>query len=123
MKSISDFRPSMQKSYWFINEFVTERGYGPTIREIQTACNLSSTSVAHYHREALIKGGLLTYIEGHERSTALAGTLTLTFYGEDAAFIRDEFGSDPEAGIIQTLRETVTNAVGPHDRALVGWSL
>lgn len=107
MKPLSEYRPSIQASYFFINEFISERGYGPTIREIKSGCNLSSTSVASYHRDQLIKGGFITYDEGRDRSIALCGALTLIFYGLDADFIRDHFGERPELAVINWLRQPV----------------
>ena len=109
MKPLSDYRPSIQKSYRFIAQFIKENGYGPTIREIKSDGNLSSTSVAQYHRDALIKGGFVTYDEGRDRSIALAGALTLTFYGQDAQYIRDHFGESPscELLIIGRLKQEV----------------
>lgn len=108
-KPLSEYRPSIQASYFFINEFISERGYGPTIREIQAGGNLSSTSVAHYHRDQLIKGGFITYDPGRDRSIALVGALTLTFYGEDAHFIHEQFGESPgcELAVINWLKQEV----------------
>lgn len=104
MKSLSEYRPSIQNSYFFINEFISERGFGPTIREIKAAGNLSSTSVASYHRDQLIKGGFITYDERRDRSIALAGALTLTFYDVDADYIRDKFGGISGADLVRELR-------------------
>ena len=105
MRALSSYRPSIQKSYHFIARFIKETGFGPTMREIQSGGNLSSTSVALYHRDQLIKGGLISYDPKRERSIALAGTLTLTFYGLDADFIRDHFGEQPELALINWLRQ------------------
>lgn len=33
----------------YLRRYVGEFGHGPTIREIQGACNISSTSVVEYH--------------------------------------------------------------------------
>ncbi len=107
MKPLSEYRPSIQASFRFIDIFIRERGYGPSIREIMDGCNLSSTSVATYHRDELAKGGLITYVEGRDRSIALAGALTLTFYGLDADFIREQFGEQPELALINWLRQPV----------------
>ena len=37
----------------FIEKFVEERGYPPTVRDIQTGCGISSTSVVDYHLRRL----------------------------------------------------------------------
>ena len=43
----------------FINRFISEEGYSPTIREIQKSCNISSTSVVSYNINALKNKGYL----------------------------------------------------------------
>lgn len=43
----------------FIGEFVDDNGYPPTIREIGSACNISSTSVVNYNLNKLERAGLL----------------------------------------------------------------
>ncbi len=43
----------------FISRFVDENGYPPTIREIGSACNISSTSVVNYNLNKLEREGLL----------------------------------------------------------------
>jgi len=44
----------------FIRNFVEERGYAPTIGEIQKALGISSKSVVKYHLRALEEEGLIT---------------------------------------------------------------
>ena len=41
----------------FIRTFVTDRGYAPTIGEIQKACHISARSVVEYHLKALEREG------------------------------------------------------------------
>jgi len=41
----------------FIGEFVEERGYPPTVRDIQNACDISSTSVVDYNLNILQREG------------------------------------------------------------------
>jgi len=41
----------------FIHSFLVERGYPPTIRDIQSGCGISSTSVVDYHLKVLKKEG------------------------------------------------------------------
>lgn len=58
--SASDKRTRILK---FIREFIDDRGYAPTIAEIQRACGISSKSVVEYHLRALER-------EGHIRRDA-----------------------------------------------------
>jgi repressor LexA len=41
----------------FILRFMEERGYPPTVRDIQSGCGISSTSVVDYHLKVLEKEG------------------------------------------------------------------
>ena len=41
----------------FIGEFIEEQGYPPTVRDIQHACNVSSTSVVDYNLNVLQRDG------------------------------------------------------------------
>ena len=54
-----DLSPKQQKIYTFIRRFVEERDYPPSIRDIQTACAISSTSVVDYNLKALERQGLI----------------------------------------------------------------
>lgn len=44
----------------FVQEFRDQKGYSPSMREIQTGCTLSSTSVVEYNLRLLEEKGLLT---------------------------------------------------------------
>ncbi|MBI2760398.1 MAG: transcriptional repressor LexA [Chloroflexi bacterium] len=54
-----DLSPKQQKIIAFIREFVRDKDYPPSIRDIQLACNISSTSVVDYNLKALEKQGLI----------------------------------------------------------------
>ncbi len=41
----------------FIEEFIEDRGYPPSVRDIQHGCDISSTSVVAYNLDALKKNG------------------------------------------------------------------
>ncbi len=56
VKRLSDKQKRIQT---FIGRYVTENGYPPSIREIQTACRISSTSVVDYNLNILESRGLL----------------------------------------------------------------
>ena len=44
----------------YIRDFLDENGYPPTIRDIQSGCDISSTSVVDYNLNALREKGHLT---------------------------------------------------------------
>ncbi len=54
-----DLSPKQQKMLQFIQEFVDDNGYPPTIREIGSALRISSTSVVNYNLNILqLKGAI-----------------------------------------------------------------
>jgi len=59
MKKLSDKQKRIIK---FIDRFVGDRGYPPSIRDIQTGCSISSTSVVDYNLNILEGRG---YIKRH----------------------------------------------------------
>jgi repressor LexA len=62
----------------FIAEFFDEQGFPPTIREIGTACNISSTSVVNYNLDKLEREGYLTRSREVSRGLRLVGPLFAT---------------------------------------------
>jgi repressor LexA len=56
---VRDLSPKQQKIIQFIREFVREHDYPPSIRDIQVACGISSTSVVDYNLKALERQGLI----------------------------------------------------------------
>jgi repressor LexA len=56
---VRDLSPKQEKIFAFIRDFVEERDYPPSIRDIQTACAISSTSVVDYNLKALERQGLI----------------------------------------------------------------
>ena len=59
MKALSD---KQQNIIRFIDRFLDDRGYPPTIRDIQAGCKISSTSVVDYNLDILEREG---YIRRH----------------------------------------------------------
>jgi repressor LexA len=51
--------PRRQQILDFIQEFIQENGIPPTVRDIQKACNISSTSVVDYNLRLLDRDGYL----------------------------------------------------------------
>jgi repressor LexA len=59
----------------FIAEFFEKNGFPPTIREIGTACSISSTSVVNYNLDKLEREGYLTRSREVSRGLRLTGAL------------------------------------------------
>ncbi len=58
----------------FIEEFIDEHDYPPTVRDIQFGCNLSSTSVVKYNLDRLSEGGYLNRDSEVSRGLAIPGS-------------------------------------------------
>jgi len=76
----------------FILQFMEERGYPPTVRDIQSGCGISSTSVVDYHLKVLEKEGHIRRdpevsrgIEMPGRSLALSEKVQVPVVGQIAA--------------------------------------
>ncbi len=56
---VEQLRPRQQAIMKFIEDFLDDNGYPPTVRDIQYGCNISSTSVVDYNLKGLVRGGFL----------------------------------------------------------------
>ncbi len=89
-----------QQVYDFIESYITQKGFGPTVREIGEAVDLSSPSTVHVHLKTLEDKGYIVRDPLKSRSIALAhksepievlgsmafdNTLTLPLVGNVAA--------------------------------------
>ena len=57
-----------EKVYMIIKEFIEEKGYSPSIREIMSIMNLTSPATIHSHIEKLVDKGYITYTPGKFRT-------------------------------------------------------
>lgn len=60
-----------QQVYDFIEAYIKEKGFGPTVREIGDALQLSSPSTVHVHLKTLEEKGYITRDQLKSRSIAL----------------------------------------------------
>ncbi len=60
----------------YIQDFIMDHGYAPTIREIGAAVGLKSTASVSYHLTQLRNKGLLSYEAGKKRAISTPGTKT-----------------------------------------------
>ena len=60
----------------YIDQFVTENGYPPSVREIGAAVGLRSTASVSYHLNHLQAKGLVTYEAGKKRALSVPKTKT-----------------------------------------------
>jgi len=73
----------------FIREFIDDRGYAPTVAEIQIFCGISSKSVVGYHLKALEREGSIRRDAEISRAIEITGmgkrALAIPLLGEIAA--------------------------------------
>lgn len=60
--------PNLENVYNYIRDYYDDHGISPTVREIQAALGMSSTSVVAYQIRRLVEEGRLTKV--HQRSAA-----------------------------------------------------
>ena len=65
--------PRQERMLEFIRQFMRENGLPPTIRDIQTACDISSTSVVDYNLRQLQRAGYLNRRPDVARGIELVG--------------------------------------------------
>lgn len=70
VKRLSD---KQERMLAFIEEFIDEHDYPPTVRDIQFGCDLSSTSVVKYNLDRLSEGGYLNRDSEVSRGLAIPG--------------------------------------------------
>ena len=60
-----------EKIFEYLTEFISEKHYAPSVREICTAIGLSSTASVYYHLQALAQEGKITLDESKKRAITL----------------------------------------------------
>jgi repressor LexA len=73
MTDLEKLTERQREVYDFIRDKIRHRGYGPTVREIGTAFNISSPNGVMCHLKALEKKGLITREPNMSRAIMLAG--------------------------------------------------
>ena len=92
MRELSD---KQQRILGFIEEFMDDNGYPPTVRDIQAGCEISSTSVVDYNLRALREKGYinrdaevsrgLQLVNGGRRRSAMPETIAIPLLGTVAS--------------------------------------
>ena len=83
--------PKQQGIVDFLEEFLNEHDYPPSIRDIQTGCGISSTSVVDYNLKRLEEKGIIRRDREISRAIELLGvgnrrrTLRVPLLGKIAA--------------------------------------
>lgn len=103
---MADLSERQSRILAFLREFIDEKDYPPTIRDIQEGCGISSTSVVDYNLKRLEEKGMLRRDREVSRGIELldrrrrADTVDVPVYGQIAAgdpipvLSSDRFGMD-----------------------------
>ena len=70
---VEQLRPRQRVILKFIEDFLDENGYPPTVRDIQTGCGISSTSVVDYNLKGLVRGEFLRRSKEVSRGIEVVG--------------------------------------------------
>ena len=70
---MKDLSSKQQRILHFLRDFIDEHDYPPSIRQIQEACEISSTSVVDYNLRALEKAGYIRRDREISRGIELVG--------------------------------------------------
>ena len=79
----------------FILQFMEDRGYPPTVRDIQSGCGISSTSVVDYHLKVLEKEGHLRRDPEVSRGMELLGRTSTSPYTVQVPIIGQIAAGEP----------------------------
>jgi len=71
--TVAEAAQRTERVFAFIKWMIDEKGYSPTLREIMDNCAISSTSVASYQVQKLIRNGKLIDTGEGYRSMKLSG--------------------------------------------------
>ena len=82
MKTKKKLSPKQERMLEFIRGFMAENGLPPTVRDIQYACGISSTSVVDYNLRLLQREGFL-----RRRPDVARGIELLDKEGRSAGFL------------------------------------
>ena len=59
--------------YTYLQEFIDENGFPPSVREIATKFNIKSTSTVHYYLEKMKREGLILQAQNKKRAVVING--------------------------------------------------
>ena len=91
MKALSE---RQQQILSFIEEFIEKHDYPPTVRDIQSGCGISSTSVVSYNLDRLKDSGALSRDSEVSRGLKLAGQKSGTAAGSPFPMPENDTWSD-----------------------------
>lgn len=75
---MEELSPRQKQILHFISEFLEDKGYAPSVRDVVRGCGISSASVAQYHLNVLERKGYIRRDRGVSRSIGLV-TKAMTF--------------------------------------------
>ena len=88
----------------FLQEFLVEKEFPPTIREILKGCEISSTSVVDYNLRALELKGYITRPPGLSRMIKFVNAprqVAMIYNDDEAELVRKYLGNDPRRTVLE----------------------
>lgn len=75
-----------EEIFQFMQKFIAENGYSPTVREICEACNVKSTATAFTYLKTLAERGVINKVDNRNRAVSLKqGVVNVPLIGTVAA--------------------------------------
>lgn len=68
---LRNLTPIQKKIYYIIKDFIDQKGYSPSYREIGKLNGTNSTATIHYHMKNLRKKGYIDYQDKINRSVRI----------------------------------------------------
>jgi repressor LexA len=134
-RALAEISEKQRKILGFLQKYIAQNGYPPSIRDIQSACNISSTSVVDYNLNALEKEGYIRRTPEISRGIELSVRVTrqgrwATFpvlgyivAGEPVPVPQADSWHQPPLGSISLPQELVKNKKGVYALKVRGTSM
>ena len=75
-----------EEIFEFMQKFIAENGYSPTVREICASCNVKSTATAFTYLKSLADRGVINKVDNRNRAVSLKqGVVNVSLIGTVAA--------------------------------------
>lgn len=75
-----------EEIFEFMQKFIAENGYSPTVREICASCNVKSTATAYTYLKSLADRGVINKVDNRNRAVSLKqGVVNVPLIGTVAA--------------------------------------
>ena len=110
---MKDLSAKQQRIFEFIRDFIDRHDYPPSIRQIQEACEISSTSVVDYNLRILEGKGFIRGGYGHVNMAPEQGAGPLRLAVHRDPMVRLDPNGPPQPGPISTSSSPGSRRISP----------